>query len=52
MTMNSQCEYFKGLSGDEFEFDNVGDGPPRYNIVHFRRQSKLEDKWAWVSADI
>ena len=26
-----------GLSGDEFEFDGSGDGPARYNVIHYRR---------------
>jgi metabotropic X receptor len=31
---------FKGLTGDEFNFDSNGDGPARYNIIHFK-QGKL-----------
>ena len=26
-----------GLSNDEFTFDAAGDGPARYNIIHYRR---------------
>ncbi|KAI5639157.1 receptor family ligand binding region domain-containing protein [Phthorimaea operculella] len=28
---------FVGLSGDEFHFDSNGDGPARYNILHFKQ---------------
>lgn len=28
---------FKGLTGDEFSFDANGDGPARYNIIHFKQ---------------
>jgi metabotropic X receptor len=28
---------FKGLTGDEFAFDSNGDGPARYNIIHFKQ---------------
>ncbi|KAM8713410.1 hypothetical protein ACLKA7_013687 [Drosophila subpalustris] len=37
---------FKGLSGDDFRFDINGDGPARYNIIHFK-QSK-EGQYHWV----
>ncbi|KAK4315520.1 hypothetical protein Pmani_013263, partial [Petrolisthes manimaculis] len=30
---------FVGLSGDEFKFDEQGDGPARYNIIHFKQVS-------------
>ncbi|ODN00905.1 Metabotropic glutamate receptor 8 [Orchesella cincta] len=29
---------FQGLSEDYFHFDEFGDGPARYNIIHFRRR--------------
>ncbi|KAG7308949.1 hypothetical protein JYU34_006225 [Plutella xylostella] len=28
---------FTGLTGDEFHFDSNGDGPARYNILHFKQ---------------
>lgn len=28
---------FEGLSGDRFKFDQNGDGPARYNIIHFKQ---------------
>jgi metabotropic X receptor len=28
---------FMGLTGDEFNFDRNGDGPARYNIIHFKQ---------------
>ncbi|XP_075167439.1 mangetout [Haematobia irritans] len=37
---------FEGLSGDNFRFDSNGDGPARYNIIHFK-QSK-EGQYNWV----
>jgi metabotropic X receptor len=37
---------FKGLTQDEFSFDNNGDGPARYNIIHFK-QTEL-GKYQWV----
>ncbi|GIY32861.1 metabotropic glutamate receptor [Caerostris extrusa] len=30
---------FRGLSGDEFHFSENGDGPARYNIIHFKQIS-------------
>ncbi|KAG7308936.1 hypothetical protein JYU34_006206, partial [Plutella xylostella] len=29
--------HFTGLTGDEFHFDSNGDGPARYNILHFKQ---------------
>ncbi|XP_055350957.1 metabotropic glutamate receptor 2-like [Paramacrobiotus metropolitanus] len=41
---------FVGLTKDEFEFDQQGDGPARYNIVHFKRLSNLDPpQWGWVN---
>ncbi|XP_066582766.1 metabotropic glutamate receptor 2 isoform X2 [Prorops nasuta] len=37
---------FEGLSGDKFKFDKDGDGPARYNIIHFK-QTKA-DKYEWI----
>uniref|UniRef100_A0A1A9VV31 G-protein coupled receptors family 3 profile domain-containing protein n=1 Tax=Glossina austeni TaxID=7395 RepID=A0A1A9VV31_GLOAU len=37
---------FEGLSGDHFRFDNNGDGPARYNIIHFKQS--IEGQYHWV----
>ncbi|CAA9999959.1 unnamed protein product, partial [Nesidiocoris tenuis] len=39
---------FEGLSGDKFHFDNNGDGPARYNIVHFKQVSPGSFQWVNV----
>ncbi|XP_015185751.1 PREDICTED: metabotropic glutamate receptor 2-like isoform X1 [Polistes dominula] len=39
---------FKGLSGDEFRFDENGDGPARYNIIHFKQTEPGVYKWIRV----
>ncbi|GBM09685.1 Metabotropic glutamate receptor 8 [Araneus ventricosus] len=39
---------FKGLSGEEFEFSENGDGPARYNIIHFKQVSPGNYKWICV----
>ncbi|CAB0028906.1 unnamed protein product [Trichogramma brassicae] len=39
---------FKGLSGDRFKFDSNGDGPARYNIIHFKQISAGQYKWVRV----
>ncbi|CAH1404467.1 unnamed protein product [Nezara viridula] len=36
------------LSGDKFKFDPNGDGPARYNIVHFKQVRKGEYQWVQV----
>ncbi|GFR28970.1 metabotropic glutamate receptor 7 [Trichonephila clavata] len=36
---------FKGLSGDEFQFSENGDGPARYDIIHFKQASPGNYKW-------
>ncbi|XP_042890815.1 metabotropic glutamate receptor-like [Penaeus japonicus] len=36
-----------GLSSDEFKFDSQGDGPARYNIIHFKQVSR--GKYSWVT---
>ena len=36
-----------GLSNDEFTFDAAGDGPARYNIIHYRR-ARGSGVWEWV----
>ncbi|KAK9873211.1 hypothetical protein WA026_021443 [Henosepilachna vigintioctopunctata] len=37
---------FEGLSGDRFHFDINGDGPARYNIIHFKQTSP--SKYVWI----
>lgn len=37
-----------GLSGDEFHFDSNGDGPARYNILHFKQVSPGVYRWLKV----
>ncbi|XP_068633484.1 metabotropic glutamate receptor 2-like [Battus philenor] len=39
---------FVGLSGDEFHFDSNGDGPARYNILHFKQVSLGNYRWLKV----
>ncbi|CAG9786463.1 unnamed protein product [Diatraea saccharalis] len=39
---------FTGLSGDEFHFDSNGDGPARYNILHFKQVSRGVYRWLKV----
>ncbi|KAG6464179.1 hypothetical protein O3G_MSEX014338, partial [Manduca sexta] len=39
---------FIGLSGDEFHFDGNGDGPARYNILHFKQVSRGVYRWLKV----
>ncbi|GFQ97800.1 metabotropic glutamate receptor [Trichonephila clavata] len=39
---------FRGLSGDEFQFSENGDGPARYNIIHFKQISPGNYKWIRV----
>ncbi|XP_028045251.2 uncharacterized protein LOC105833705 [Monomorium pharaonis] len=39
---------FEGLSGDKFKFDENGDGPARYNIIHFKQTEPGKYKWIRV----
>ncbi|KAJ4432053.1 hypothetical protein ANN_20667 [Periplaneta americana] len=39
---------FEGLSGDKFRFDPNGDGPARYNIIHFKQTSPGKFQWIKV----
>ncbi|XP_022917618.2 metabotropic glutamate receptor 2-like isoform X1 [Onthophagus taurus] len=39
---------FEGLSGDQFRFDGNGDGPARYNIIHFKQVSSGKYRWVRV----
>ena len=40
--------YYTGLSGDEFHFDLYGDGPARYNILHFKQVTRGVYRWIRV----
>lgn len=40
--------YFSGLSGADFKFDGNGDGPARYNIIHFKQVSPGKYRWIRV----
>lgn len=37
-----------GLSGDNFLFDGNGDGPARYNIIHFKQVEYGKFQWVKV----
>ncbi|XP_014214874.1 metabotropic glutamate receptor 2-like [Copidosoma floridanum] len=39
---------FEGLSGDKFKFDSNGDGPARYNILHFKQVAAGRYEWIRV----
>uniref|UniRef100_A0A8D8Q587 Metabotropic glutamate receptor 8 n=1 Tax=Cacopsylla melanoneura TaxID=428564 RepID=A0A8D8Q587_9HEMI len=39
---------FRGLSGDSFKFDQNGDGPARYNIIHFKEMTPGSYEWVRV----
>ncbi|KAL5285744.1 GPRMGL5 family protein [Megaselia abdita] len=39
---------FQGLSGDNFLFDANGDGPARYNIIHFKQVEYGKFQWVKV----
>ncbi|XP_055853496.1 metabotropic glutamate receptor 2 isoform X2 [Episyrphus balteatus] len=39
---------FQGLSGDQFRFDTNGDGPARYNIIHFKQSDVGQYRWVKV----
>ncbi|XP_071522284.1 metabotropic glutamate receptor 6-like [Panulirus ornatus] len=39
---------FLGLSDDSFRFDQQGDGPARYNIIHFKQTSPARYDWVTV----
>ncbi|KAL4702857.1 hypothetical protein ACJJTC_018375 [Scirpophaga incertulas] len=41
---------FIGLSGDEFHFDSNGDGPARYNILHFKQVAPGVYRWLKVGS--
>ncbi|XP_076306569.1 metabotropic glutamate receptor 2-like [Tachypleus tridentatus] len=40
--------HFTGLSKDEFEFSKNGDGPARYNIIHFKQIKPRSYQWVRV----
>lgn len=37
-----------GLSGDRFHFNSNGDGPARYNIIHFKQTNPGRYRWIKV----
>ncbi len=37
-----------GLTGDKFKFNSKGDGPARYNIIHYKQVEKGVYKWVNV----
>ncbi|XP_022838061.1 metabotropic glutamate receptor 2-like [Spodoptera litura] len=39
---------FTGLTGDQFHFDGNGDGPARYNILHFKQVKRGVYRWVNV----
>ena len=39
---------FSGLSGDNFRFDVNGDGPARYNIIHYKQVQPGQYQWVNV----
>ena len=39
---------FSGLSGDNFSFDSNGDGPSRYNIIHYKQVTPGQYHWVNV----
>ncbi|XP_037076354.1 metabotropic glutamate receptor-like [Pollicipes pollicipes] len=39
---------FDGLSGDRFQFDEQGDGPARYRIIHFKQVTRGRYSWDQV----
>ena len=39
---------YTGLSGDEFHFDDLGDGPARYRVIHFKRVDSHRHAWVQV----
>lgn len=45
--MKQSC-FIPGLSGDSFHFDENGDGPARYNIIHFKQVSPGKYQWVRV----
>ena len=39
-----------GLTGDKFAFNDQGDGPVRYNIIHYKQISPGKFKWITVGS--
>ena len=37
-----------GLSGDKFKFNDRGDGPARYNIIHYKQVRPGRYEWVKV----
>lgn len=46
--LKNNNKIFQGLSGDEFHFDPNGDGPARYNIIHFKQVAPSDYRWVRV----
>ncbi|KAL3227993.1 hypothetical protein MRX96_003924 [Rhipicephalus microplus] len=42
---------FQGLSKDHFRFSSSGDGPARYNILHFKQVEPGKYRWVRVGTD-
>ncbi len=42
------CYFRPGLSGDQFQFNFAGDGPARYNIIHFKQVRPGDFRWVTV----
>ena len=40
--------FYIGLTGDKFKFNKHGDGPARYNIIHYKQVSEGIYKWVTV----
>ena len=36
------------MTGDKFKFNQKGDGPARYNIIHYKQVSKGDYQWVNV----
>ncbi|KAI5744195.1 hypothetical protein M8J76_000032 [Diaphorina citri] len=47
-TKGSDLLKYLRLSGDKFKFDANGDGPARYNIIHFKEMSPGSYEWVRV----
>ena len=43
-----KISFISGLTGDEFKFNKHGDGPARYNIIHYKQISTGQFEWVNV----
>lgn len=48
ISSSSNGNMIEGLSGDKFKFDKNGDGPARYNIIHFKQIEPGKYEWVRV----